>query len=132
MIGAGVVGGGVYQIIMNRLGGSAPTSSKKNTPIITKICVRDPAKSRDFHIDSSTTEIVTDIKSIVNDEEIDLVVEVMGGVGLAKEAVVDSLRRGKSVVTANSKAILIVFIRLLCARNAYYLHVHYIFLLQRL
>jgi homoserine dehydrogenase len=102
MIGGGVVGGGVYEIIMNRLGGSS-SAVKNNTPVITKICVRDATKSRDFHIDNSTTEVVTDVKSIVNDENIDIVVEVMGGVGLAKTAVMESLRRGKSVVTANSK-----------------------------
>lgn len=100
MIGAGVVGGGVYEIIMNRLGGA---TAKTNTPVITKVCVRDANKARDFHIDSSATEVVTDIKSIVNDENIDLVVEVMGGVGLAKDAVLQSLKNGKSVVTANSK-----------------------------
>lgn len=93
MIGAGVVGGGVYEIIMNRLGGSA--AAKTNTPVITKICVRDANKSRDFHIDPSATEVVTDIKSIVNDDNIDLVVEVMGGVGLAKDAVMQSLKNGK-------------------------------------
>ena len=38
----------------------------------------------------------------MNDDEIDLIVEVMGGVGIAKDAVMESLRQGKSVVTANS------------------------------
>jgi len=96
MLGAGVVGGGVYEIIMNRLGGS--------DSIITKICVRDSTKSRDFAIDPATT-VVTDVNSIVNDDEIDLIVEVMGGVGIAKDAVMESLRQGKSVVTANKALI---------------------------
>lgn len=38
----------------------------------------------------------------MNDDEINLVIEVMGGVGLAKDAVMGSLKKGKSVVTANS------------------------------
>ncbi|KAL7516634.1 hypothetical protein ACHAWX_001626 [Stephanocyclus meneghinianus] len=111
MIGAGTVGGGVYEIIMNRLGGSsnksqaASAASKNITPVITKICVRDAAKSRDFHIDTSATEVVTDVKSIINDADIDIVVEVMGGTGIAKDAVMESLRRGKSVVTANKALI---------------------------
>ena len=100
MIGAGVVGGGVYEIIMNRLGSSSAANT--NTPVITKICVRDASKPRDFHIDPSKTEVVTDVNSIVNDVNIDLVVEVMGGVGIAKDAVMESLKGGKSVVTANS------------------------------
>ena len=59
MIGAGTVGGGVYEIIMNRLGGSSnkpPAGNKNNTPIITKICVRDPAKARDLNCYSITYE----------------------------------------------------------------------------
>ncbi|KAL3792982.1 hypothetical protein HJC23_010995 [Cyclotella cryptica] len=111
MIGAGTVGGGVYEIIMNRLGGSsnkslaASAGNANNTPVITKICVRDASKSRDFHIDTSATEVVTDVKSIINDSEIDIVVEVMGGTGIAKDAVMESLRQGKSVVTANKALI---------------------------
>lgn len=102
MIGAGTVGGGVYEIIMGRLGGSSPASS---TPIITKICVRDASKPRDFRIDTSITQVTTDVQSILNDKEIDLVIEVAGGVTFAKEAVYASLKAGKSVVTANKALI---------------------------
>lgn len=110
MIGAGTVGGGVYEIIMNRLGGrsagnNTTTSGAKKQVVITKICVRDPTKPRDFQIDKGSTQIVTDINSIVNDKDIDLVVEVMGGTTLAKSAVLESLKQGKSVVTANKALI---------------------------
>eukprot|EP00584_Thalassiosira_punctigera_P016466 CAMPEP_0172548594 /NCGR_PEP_ID=MMETSP1067-20121228/17843_1 /TAXON_ID=265564 ORGANISM="Thalassiosira punctigera, Strain Tpunct2005C2" /NCGR_SAMPLE_ID=MMETSP1067 /ASSEMBLY_ACC=CAM_ASM_000444 /LENGTH=453 /DNA_ID=CAMNT_0013335831 /DNA_START=49 /DNA_END=1410 /DNA_ORIENTATION=- len=112
MIGAGTVGGGVYELIMNRLGGgSGGNSSRKEstpatpTPIITKICVRDATKQRDFSIDSSATQVVTDVQSILNDKDIDLVVEVAGGVTFAKDAVYASLKSGKSVVTANKALI---------------------------
>ncbi|KAL3806651.1 hypothetical protein ACHAXA_001953 [Cyclostephanos tholiformis] len=115
MIGAGTVGGGVYEIIMNRLGGgksgdaSSSTSSRGSistpTPIITKICVRDPSKPRNFHVDPNMTKIVTDTSSITSDPNIDLVVEVAGGVTFAKDAVYDSIRNGKSVVTANKALI---------------------------
>mmetsp|Transcript_1256 Transcript_1256/g.2625 ORF Transcript_1256/g.2625 Transcript_1256/m.2625 type:complete len:471 (-) Transcript_1256:68-1480(-) len=110
MIGAGTVGGGVYEIIMNRLGSrsagnNTTASGAKKQVVITKICVRDPTKPRDFQIDKRSTEIVTDINSIVNDKDIDLVVEVMGGTSLAKSAVLESLKQGKSVVTANKALI---------------------------
>jgi homoserine dehydrogenase len=114
MIGAGTVGGGVYEIIMNRLGGGkskdASPSGMANyspppTPIITKICVRDPTKPRNFHVDANITKIVTDMSSITTDPDIDLVVEVAGGVTFAKDAVYDSIRNGKSVVTANKALI---------------------------
>lgn len=129
MFGGGTVGGGVYEIIMGRLGGSrnndpspttntsSATSSSPTPPtseiqnkslrkcIITKICVRDLAKPRSFHIDDIETKLVTDYKSILEDNSIDLVVEVMGGTGLAKTVVLESLKRGKSVVTANKALI---------------------------
>lgn len=104
MIGGGVVGGGVYEIIQSRLGASS-SSNNNITPIITKICVRDASKQRDFHVDSSTTQIVTDTHSVIDDPEIDMVVEVMGGTTLAKEVVMQSLQNGKSVVTANKALI---------------------------
>jgi len=112
MVGAGTVGGGVYEIIMGRLGGSTSKASAP-TPatgfqnpslrrcVISKICVRDLKKSRNFQIDESATEVVTDVKSIIEDDSIDMVVEVMGGTSLARTVVLESLKRGKSVVTAN-------------------------------
>lgn len=115
LIGAGTVGGGVYEIIMNRLGGRVsspgPSSSSPSDndhirrPIITKICVRDASKPRNFHIDPAYTQIVTDVSSIINDKDIDIVVEVAGGTTFAKDAVYASLKMGKSVVTANKALI---------------------------
>ena len=108
------MGGGVYEIIMNRLGGgkgtppndgAAASSSKAPTPIITKICVRDASRPRNFHVDPARTQIVTDVSSMVNDPDIDMVVEVAGGVTFAKDAVYASIRNGKSVVTANKALI---------------------------
>lgn len=101
MIGAGTVGGGVYEIIMNRL--------KSSSAAITKICVRDANKPRDFQINSSITQVVTDISSILNDDSIDLVVEVAGGTTFAKDAVFTALKGGKSVVTAN-KALIVEYL----------------------
>ena len=116
MIGAGTVGGGVYEIIMGRLRSqmkhqtnssfSSPPSKGFSNPsirpcIISKICVQDITKPRSFQIDREATSVVMDINSIVEDESIDIIVEVMGGVGIAKAAVLESLKRGKSVVSAN-------------------------------
>lgn len=115
MIGGGTVGGGVYEIIMDRFGrnhsGSKSSIDSKDSdanqpPImITKICVRDVNKPRDFHIDEKYTEIVSDVNSILNDSSIDMVVEVMGGTGLARRVVLQALRNGQHVVTANKALI---------------------------
>ena len=42
---------------------------------------------------------------LINDPSIDVIVEVMGGVDLAKEIILQSLKLGKSVVTANKAVI---------------------------
>ena len=108
LIGGGVVGGGTYEILMGRLGATSGTDTKppmSRACVVTKLCVRDASKKRDFVIDSSLTEVVTDVQSILQDESIDMVVEVMGGTGLAKTVVEGALRAKKSVVTAN-KALL--------------------------
>ena len=75
MIGGGTVGGGVYDIIMGRLGGSKSEAAASPTTrqcVITKICVRDLAKSRSFHVDETKTTLVTDVNSILDDNSIDL------------------------------------------------------------
>jgi len=107
LIGGGVVGGGTYEILMGRLGGSTGQAKPplSRPCVVTKLCVRDPTKQRDFSIDDNLTEVVTDVQSIIQDESIDLVVEVMGGTGLAKTVVEGSLKAKKPVVTAN-KALL--------------------------
>ena len=98
MIGLGTVGGGVYNLVMGVKG-------LQSKACITKICVRDVTKPRDFEINSDVTSLVTDVTSILEDDEIDCVVEVMGGVGLAKTVVFEALKKGKSVVTANKALI---------------------------
>lgn len=100
MFGGGVVGGGVYEILMQR-----GVATLRRPVVISKICVRNLDKPRSFTIDESQTTLTTDPNDILEDSEIDCVVEVMGGIGLAKQVVLDSLKAGKSVVTAN-KALL--------------------------
>jgi homoserine dehydrogenase len=52
-------------------------------------------------------KVVNDAKLVVNDPEIDVVVELIGGYGIAKELVLAAINQGKHVVTAN-KALLAV------------------------
>mmetsp|Transcript_14214 Transcript_14214/g.46390 ORF Transcript_14214/g.46390 Transcript_14214/m.46390 type:complete len:423 (+) Transcript_14214:38-1306(+) len=89
--GGGVVGGGVYSIL---------TKAKYD---VVKICVRDLTKPREWAGKGVT--FVDSWEAVVKDDGIDVIVEVMGGVGAAKDCVYEALRRGKHVVTAN-KALL--------------------------
>lgn len=73
-----------------------------------KICVRDVARKRDFDVPANC-EIVSDYDAILNDDSIDVVVEVMGGLTDAKDVIYKSIKKGKSVVTAN-KALIAKFL----------------------
>ncbi len=67
---------------------------------VIKGVVRNPGKKRDINI-----PLTTDYKDVTRDPEIDIVVELMGGVDTAYEVVKDALTHNKAVVTAN-KALL--------------------------
>ena len=49
------------------------------------------------------TTVTDKWSDITGDSDIDIVVEVIGGINPAKEIIIDSLRKGKNVVTANKK-----------------------------
>lgn len=109
LIGGGNVGSAVYEIVMGRLRDSEDDSSHQSHSysslplcIISKLCVRDPAKLRKFQIDQDSTEVVTDLSSVVGDANIDIVVEVTDGGELVKDALVACIKRGKKVVTSNT------------------------------
>ncbi|MBP2642925.1 MAG: hom [Firmicutes bacterium] len=96
LLGMGTVGTGVAKLI---------TSNKNNYKqkigaelVIKTILVRNPNKIRQVAVDAAIT---TDIKQIVNDPSIDIVVEVMGGENPAKDYMLAALKAGKHVVTAN-------------------------------
>jgi homoserine dehydrogenase len=103
LCGAGVVGGGVYDILRKciQLG---RFSSIRVSLEISKICVRSHSKSRDFNPEPNC-RIVTNYLEIIEDPEIDIVVELIGGTGDAKDIVLGALRAGKHVVTANKALI---------------------------
>ncbi|CAB9508145.1 Homoserine dehydrogenase [Seminavis robusta] len=106
MIGGGTVGGGVYEILMGNSGNGGHQLPHLRRPcVISKICVKDLSKPRSFHLDSEVSSLVTDVNSILNDDSIELIIEVMGGTELAKTVVLEALKRGKAVITANKSLI---------------------------
>jgi len=100
MIGGGTVGGGVAQILLQHPERIATRAGRAIQ--IKRVVVRDPHKSRP----TIPKDLVsTDIVAAIRDPQVHVVVELMGGTGLAKQVVLDSLAAGKHVVTAN-KALL--------------------------
>jgi len=102
IVGGGTVGGGICEILANK---ATYLSTLSGSNIAIKsICVRDKSKQRDFDVPEGCT-ITDNTSDVVNDADVDVVVEVMGGTTLAKDVVFDALSNGKHVVTANKALI---------------------------
>jgi homoserine dehydrogenase len=99
--GGGTVGGGVFQAIQRN---GALMASRLDVRLnVARVAVRRRKKKRAVKIPSRL--LTTDWREIVEDPEISLVVELMGGTDTARQVVLSALRKGKPVVTAN-KALL--------------------------
>lgn len=96
ILGLGTVGTGVYKIIQKQ---HEEIPHKIGAELeVAKILVRNTKKSREG-IDMT---LVTDSwDEIINDDSIDIVIEVMGGIEPARTYISEALSRGKHVVTAN-------------------------------
>jgi homoserine dehydrogenase len=101
IIGGGTVGGGVFQAVQRN--GSLMASRIGVELHVAKVAVRDLNKPRAVKIPPAL--LTTDWASVVKDPEVNLVVELMGGTTTARSVVLQSLKLGKPVVTAN-KALL--------------------------
>lgn len=101
IIGAGTVGGGVYQAIQ-RNGGLMASRLGLRFEIV-KMAARDLKKQRPVDIPAKL--LTTDWQSVVDDPRVQIVVELIGGTTTAREVTLRALRQGKPVVMAN-KALL--------------------------
>lgn len=100
-LGFGNIGTGVYKILQEH--GSEITDTQDCRITVKKILVRDITKKRPIEIDRS---ILTDNPDdILNDPEISIVAEFMGGENPALNYLLKALNNGKSVVTANKEVI---------------------------
>ncbi|KFF42017.1 MAG: homoserine dehydrogenase [Candidatus Atelocyanobacterium thalassa isolate SIO64986] len=95
LLGLGVVGTGVAKIILDPSG----RNSLLNEISIVKIGVRSLDKSR--QIDLPPNIIGTDLESIVNDPDIDIIVELLGGLEPARTLILKAITNKKHIVTAN-------------------------------
>ena len=98
MLGCGVVGGEVARLIVaNQKDLTARSGAQLD---LVKIGVRNLARPN-----VAKDLLTNDLESIVKDAKIDLVIEVIGGIEPARTLILEALKNGKSVVTAN-KALL--------------------------
>lgn len=97
LMGLGTVGTGVVRIVE---GHQQDLASQVGSPIeITQILVKDKSKARKFPV--SEFKITDNPRDMIDNPEIDIIVEVMGGIEPTKTFILEALDRGKHIVTAN-------------------------------
>ncbi|MDP2825589.1 MAG: homoserine dehydrogenase [Sulfuritalea sp.] len=101
LLGIGTVGGGTFTVLSRN---EAEITRRAGRPIrITKVADKNLELAR--QLTAGRAQVTDDAFSVVTDPEIDIVVELIGGCGIAKELVLQAIANGKHVVTAN-KALL--------------------------
>ena len=101
LLGCGTVGTGVAKILIEN---KDLLASRVGASLSLKH-VADIDIKRDRKIKFDEGVLVTDARKVVDDPQIDIIVEMIGGVGIAKELILRAIDNGKQVVTAN-KALL--------------------------
>ncbi len=97
MLGLGNVGGGVARLLSQKSAALAEEIGR--ALVLRRVLVRDPARARSVELPAAI--LTTDPSSVLDDPEIDIVVELMGGINPAREYVLRAIGSGKHVVTGN-------------------------------
>ena len=101
LLGCGTVGTGVARLLMvNR---ELIRSRVGAELILKRVADIDPDRDRGIRFDDGV--VITDARQVVDDPEIDIILEMIGGEGIARDLILRAIENGKPVVTAN-KALL--------------------------
>jgi len=103
LIGIGTVGGGTWNVLKRN---AEEITRRAGRPIQITV-VADKNVDLAKQVTGGACKVTDDAFAVVNDPEVEIVVELIGGYGIAKEVVMQSIANGKHVVTAN-KALLAV------------------------
>jgi len=101
LLGLGTVGMGIVQILEERK--QYLENLVKQEINISKVLVKDIDKRRDIKINKE--KLTTDIYEIIEDDNIDLIIEVMGGLDKPYHCIKEALNKGKDVITANKAVV---------------------------
>jgi len=100
IIGFGCIGSGTYEILKKN---AKSISRKAGEDIEVKYII----DIRDFSSHEASSLFTSDFDKVLNDDEVTVVVETMGGVGPAYEYTKAALEKGKNVVTSNKELVAI-------------------------
>ena len=99
IIGFGTVGAGVAEGLLK----GAPLVSRRCGLNVALRGVADLDITRDRGVDVPRALLTTDAMALATRDDVDVVVELIGGTGVAQDVIKAALNAGKSVVTANKK-----------------------------
>jgi homoserine dehydrogenase len=114
LLGCGIVGGALVELLEERADDIAARTGLRLE--IAAVAVRSAARDRSPALDPKV--VTTDARSVVQDPDIDVVVEVIGGIEPARELILAALQAGKPVVTANKELLANVGSEVLTAADA--------------
>ncbi|HEX2259950.1 MAG TPA: homoserine dehydrogenase [Actinomycetota bacterium] len=101
MLGCGIVGSAVARTMESH---AAEIADRVGARLeIRKVAVRNVGKERDVPLDKSL--FTNDATEVIRDPQIQILVEVMGGIEPARTLILDAMRSGKHVVSANKELI---------------------------
>jgi homoserine dehydrogenase len=104
LLGFGTVGSGVVRILHR----NAALIEKRLGAVLKLVKIADLDIERDRGVDVNPEILTTDAAQVVDDPEVDIIIELIGGYEPARQLVLRALRNGKPVVTAN-KALLALY-----------------------
>ena len=99
LLGYGTVGTGTAEIILDPSGRNSLLQEIE----IAKVGVRSLGKARSPELPPGV--LTTDLESIVNDPEIEIIVELLGGLEPSRSLILQAIEQGKHIVTANKAVI---------------------------
>lgn len=98
LLGLGTVGGGVAQVLRDN---AAEITRRLGREVrLSAVCDKSDVRARELCPDAT---FVANPLELVQREDVDVVVELFGGTGIAKDAVLSAIEHGKHIVTANKK-----------------------------
>jgi len=98
LLGLGTVGSGVARVLLTK---ADALERRIGRPVaLRKVLVRDPSRPRSVDV---AVPLVTDALAVLDDPDVDVVVEVMGGEEPARSLILQAIERKKHVVTANKE-----------------------------
>jgi homoserine dehydrogenase len=101
LIGLGTIGGSVVKLFENNL---SNTNERNDLQLVLeRVAERDPEKLKSIKLPAD--KLISDAFDLVKDPQIDIVIELIGGIEPARSLIREALENGKYVVTANKDLI---------------------------